>query len=202
MTEHTPLLTDELLERIRSRAAGYDAENAFFLDDYDAYGEVPVPGSASLHLPAGEVTISLHTVIIGGPNGGGLPVPPLGVTIDPPSGVAQPAVTENFGSTTTVNNDAHVRVWVTQIPSEGNYNITTDGKATVTSTHGWPSATAVRLDFWYGCSSACSSSALSGRSWPRSGWVVFAETRRRPRVRERSATSSPLPHYRRSRSRR
>jgi hypothetical protein len=102
--------------------------NAFFLDDYDAYGEVPVPGSASLHLPAGEVTISLHTVIIGGPNGGGLPVPPLGVTIDPPGGVAQPAVTENFGSTTTVNNDAHVRVWVTQIPSEGNYNITTDGK--------------------------------------------------------------------------
>jgi hypothetical protein len=102
--------------------------NAFFLDDYDAYGEVPVPGSASLHLPAGEVTISLHTVIIGGPNGGGLPVPPLGVTIDPPSGVAQPAVTENFGSTTTVNNDAHVRVWVAQIPSEGSYNITTDGK--------------------------------------------------------------------------
>jgi len=102
--------------------------NAFFLDDYDAYGEVPVPGSASLHLPAGEVTISLHTVIIGGPNGGGLPVPPLGVTIDPPSGVAQPAVTQNFGSTTTVNNDAQVRVWVAQIPSEGNYNITTDGK--------------------------------------------------------------------------
>jgi hypothetical protein len=102
--------------------------NAFFLDDYDAYGEVPVPGSASLHLPAGEVTVSLHTVIIGGPNGGGLPVPPLGITIDPPSGVAQPTVTENFGSTTTVNNDAHVRVWVTQIPSEGNYNITTDGK--------------------------------------------------------------------------
>ena len=101
--------------------------NAFFLDDYGAYGEVPVPGSASLHLPAGQVTISLHTVIIGGPNGGGLPVPPLGVTIDPPNGVAQPAVTENIGSTTTVNNDAHVRVWVAQIPSEGNYNITTDG---------------------------------------------------------------------------
>lgn len=102
--------------------------NAFFLDDYGAYGEVPVPGSASLHLPAGEVTVSLHTVIIGGANGGGLPVPPLGLTIDPPSGVAQPAVTENIGSTTTVNNDAHVRVWVARIPSEGNYNITTDGK--------------------------------------------------------------------------
>jgi Short C-terminal domain len=102
--------------------------NAFFLDHYNAYGEVPVPGSASLHLPAGEVTISLHTVVMGGPNGGGLPVPPLSVTIDPPSGVAQPAVTENFGSTTTVNNDAHVRVWVAQVPADGTYNITTDGK--------------------------------------------------------------------------
>jgi hypothetical protein len=102
--------------------------NAFFLDDYAAYGEVPVPGSANLHLPAGEVNISLHTVILGGSNGGGLPVPPLSVTFEPPSGVAQPTVTENVGSTTTVNNDAHVRVWVAEIPSEGNYNITTDGK--------------------------------------------------------------------------
>jgi hypothetical protein len=102
--------------------------NAFFLDKYNAYGEVPVPGSGSLHLPAGEVTVSLHTVVISGPNGGGLPVPPLGVTIAPPDGVAQPVVTESIGSTTTVNNDAHVRVWVAQISTAGNYNITTDGK--------------------------------------------------------------------------
>ncbi|QIZ99371.1 acyl-CoA dehydrogenase family protein [Leifsonia sp. PS1209] len=34
MTEHIPLLSDELLERIRSRAAGYDAENTFFADDF------------------------------------------------------------------------------------------------------------------------------------------------------------------------
>jgi putative oligomerization/nucleic acid binding protein len=37
-------------------------------------------------------------------------------------------VTENIGSTTTVNNDAHVRVWVAQIPAAGTYNVTTDGK--------------------------------------------------------------------------
>jgi hypothetical protein len=102
--------------------------NAFFLNDYDAYGEVAVPGSASLHLPRGEVTISLHAEVIGSPNGGGLPVPPMGVTIVPPSGVADPTVTENVGSTTTVNNDAHVRVWVAQIPADGTYNISTDGK--------------------------------------------------------------------------
>ena len=102
--------------------------NAFFLDKYNAYGEVPVPGASHLHLPAGEVTISLHTVVIGGSNGGGLPVPPLGVTIKPPDGVAQPAATENIGSTTTVNNDAHVRVYVAQIPADGTYDITTDGQ--------------------------------------------------------------------------
>lgn len=102
--------------------------NAFVLDKYNAYGEVPIPGSGNLYLPAGEVTVSLHTIMMGGSNGGGLPVPPLGVTIAPPEGVAQPAVTENIGSTTTVNNDARVRVWVAQIPVSGTYTVTTDGK--------------------------------------------------------------------------
>lgn len=102
--------------------------NAFFLDKYNAYGEVPVPGSRTLSLPAGDVTVSFHTVMIGSPNGGGLPVPPLGVTIVPPEGVAQPVLTENMGSTTTVNNDAHVRVWVAHIAAGGTYNVTTDGQ--------------------------------------------------------------------------
>jgi len=101
--------------------------NLFFLDKYDAYGEVPVPGSSSMYLPRGEVTISFHTVVIGGANTG-LPVPPLGITIVPPDGVAQPVLNENIGSTTTVNNDAHVRVWVAQIAADGTYNITTDGQ--------------------------------------------------------------------------
>ncbi len=101
--------------------------NTFFLDKYNAYGEVPIPGTGTLYLPAGDVTISLHTVVIGNTNGG-LPVPPLGVTITPPDGVAQPVVTESVGSTTTINNDAHIRVWVAQIAAGGNYTITTDGK--------------------------------------------------------------------------
>ena len=104
------------------------ALNSILFDKYNAYGEVPIPGSGSLYLPAGEATISLHTVVIGSPNGGGLPMPPLGVTISPPDGVAQPVVTENIGSTTTANNDAHVRVWVAQIPAAGTYDVMTDGK--------------------------------------------------------------------------
>lgn len=102
--------------------------NAFFLDDYDAYGEVPIPGSGSVHLPAGQATVSLHTLVIGGTNGGGLPVPPLRISITPPDGVAQPEVTESIGSTTTVNNDAHVRVWNVQVPVEGTYSVMTDGQ--------------------------------------------------------------------------
>jgi hypothetical protein len=101
--------------------------NTFFLDKYDAYGQVPIPGSGSLYLPAGEVTVNFHTVVVGGTNGG-LPVPSLGVTITPPEGVAQPVVTESVGSTTTVNNDAHIRVWVARIPVSGTYNVTTDGQ--------------------------------------------------------------------------
>jgi hypothetical protein len=101
--------------------------NAFVLDKYDAYGEVPVPGSGSVHLPAGQVTVSFHTQVIGSPSSGGLPIPQLGMSIDPPAGVAEPTVTESIGGTTTVNNDARRRVWLIQVPAEGAYKITTDG---------------------------------------------------------------------------
>jgi hypothetical protein len=102
--------------------------NAFVLDKFNAYGEVPIPGSSTLHLPAGEVTISFHTVTLGSVSGGGLPVPDLGVGFDPPSGVAQPKLTENYGGTTTVNNDTHRRVWVVQVSAEGDYKVTTEGQ--------------------------------------------------------------------------
>ena len=102
--------------------------NAFAFDKYNVYGEVPIPGQASLHLPAGEVNITFHTSAVGSPGGGGLPIPELGLSIDPPQGVPQPQVTESFGSTTSVNNDIRRRVWVAQIPAEGTYRISTDGK--------------------------------------------------------------------------
>jgi hypothetical protein len=102
--------------------------NAFVFDDYDAFGEVRIPGSGSVHLPAGEATVSFHTQTVGSPSGGGLPVPPLGLTITPPEGIPQPAVDEDWGTTTTVNNDVHIRVWTVQVPAEGTYEIRTDGQ--------------------------------------------------------------------------
>jgi hypothetical protein len=100
--------------------------NAFVLDDYDAYGEVPIPGSTSLHLPAGDATVTFHTVLIGG-GGSGLPVPPLKYRITAPEGIDEPQLTEDYGTTTTVNNDAHVRIGYLHVPAEGTYDIEVDG---------------------------------------------------------------------------
>jgi hypothetical protein len=102
--------------------------NVFVPDKYNAYGEVPIPGSGSLHLPAGEVTVSFHTEVIGSPTGGGLPVPQLGMSIGPPTGVPKPTAIESYGSTTTMNNDAHARVWVLRISAEGTYIVKTEGQ--------------------------------------------------------------------------
>ncbi|HTM84350.1 MAG TPA: SHOCT domain-containing protein [Mycobacterium sp.] len=102
--------------------------NVFVLDRYNAYGEVPIPGTGSVALPAGEVTVSLHTRVISSPTGGGLPVPPLSVQVVPPTGVAQPEFAESVGSTTTVNNDTRRRLWRVQVVTAGDYQITTDGQ--------------------------------------------------------------------------
>jgi hypothetical protein len=70
--------------------------NAFVLDEYDAYGEVAIPGSTSLHLPAGEVTVSFHTMVTGSPSSG-FPIPDLQFNVTPPIGIPKPEVTESIG---------------------------------------------------------------------------------------------------------
>lgn len=102
--------------------------NVFVLDRYDAYGEVPIPGSGTVHLPAGEVTVNLHTRVISSPTGGGLPVPPISVTVTPPDGVADPEFEESVGMTTTVNNDTRRRLWRVNVAEAGDYQIVTDGQ--------------------------------------------------------------------------
>jgi hypothetical protein len=101
--------------------------NVFLFDDFDAHGEVPIPGSGRLHLPAGEVTISFHTLVTGGTNGS-FPIPPLQIGITPPEGVADPVLTESMGSTTSVNSDVRARVWVAQVAEAGVYDIETGGE--------------------------------------------------------------------------
>ncbi|MGB2919412.1 MAG: SHOCT domain-containing protein [Mycobacterium sp.] len=100
--------------------------NVFVFDEFDAYGEVPIPGSGRLQLPAGEVTISFHIAVTGGVNGA-FPVPALKLGITPPEGVPEPVVTETMGATTSINNDVRIRIWVAQIPRDGVYDISTGG---------------------------------------------------------------------------
>jgi hypothetical protein len=101
--------------------------NAFVLDEYDAYGEVPIPGSSSLHLPAGDVTVTFHTVLIGSGSGSGLPVPPLKYRVKAPVGIDEPKLTEDYGTTTTVNNDARIRIGYLRVPADGTYDVNLDG---------------------------------------------------------------------------
>ena len=103
------------------------ALNAFVLDEFDVYGEVPIPGSAQVQLPAGEVQISFHTAVTGSTSGS-FPIPALKLGIDPPAGVPDPVVTENRGTTTTINSDTHVRIWTAQVQEAGVYRIRTDGE--------------------------------------------------------------------------
>jgi hypothetical protein len=103
------------------------ALNAFVLDEFDAYGEVPIPGSGEVQLPAGQAQISFHTSVTGSPSSG-FPLPSLKLSIIPPEGVADPVLTENHGTLTTVNSDSHIRVWTAEIPAAGTYKIRTDGQ--------------------------------------------------------------------------
>jgi hypothetical protein len=101
--------------------------NAFVLDEFDAYGEVPIPGSGQVQLPAGQAQISFHTSVTGSPSSG-FPLPSLGLSIIPPEGVADPVLTENHGTLTTINSDTHIRIWTAEIPAAGTYQIRTDGQ--------------------------------------------------------------------------
>ena len=101
--------------------------NAFVLDEFAAYGQVPIPGSGQVQLPAGEVQISFHTSVTGSPSGS-FPIPALKLGIDPPAGAPEPVLTENRGTTTTVNSDTHIRIWTAQVPVAGVYRIRTAGE--------------------------------------------------------------------------
>jgi len=100
--------------------------NTFVLDEYDAYGEVAIPGSNSLQLPEGEMTVSFHTLTTGRPTSG-FPIPDLSFSITPTADLPEPKVTENIGGTTSVNSDVRVRIWTVDIPKAGTYQVKADG---------------------------------------------------------------------------
>lgn len=93
-------------------------------EKYGNYGEVPIPGSGVIRLPAGEVVVSFN---ISDQQGSGMRVPPLTMDITPPDGVSDPVVTEDLGDMVSVGDTAHRRVWFMKVATEGDYRVIADG---------------------------------------------------------------------------
>ncbi|OBI78080.1 hypothetical protein [Mycobacterium sp. E740] len=102
------------------------ALTVFVFDEFDAYGEVPIPGSGSVQLPAGDVTVSFHTMTAGQPRSG-FAIPQIRFNIEAPDGAPDPVTTQSIGETTTFDSDTHVPVWVVQAPEANTYRVSTDG---------------------------------------------------------------------------
>ncbi|MCW2759726.1 MAG: hypothetical protein JWO46_3472 [Nocardioidaceae bacterium] len=99
--------------------------NTFLFDQYDHYGQVPIPGTGTIHLPAGRATISFHALTPS--SGGAQVVPALTFRMQSPDGATDPVITEDGGGFTSVNSDVHARVWVMQVAQAGDYVVETDG---------------------------------------------------------------------------
>ena len=110
--------------------------NFIVFDEFDAYGEVPIPGTGTVQLPAGDVTISFHSRYPKGISPEDVPIPipdGLEVTITPPSGLPEPDmtdVTKGDRSCGTRNSDGHCTVKTAHIHRAGNYTVTTNANVT------------------------------------------------------------------------
>ena len=90
----------------------------------DTYGDVAVPGAANLHLPAGEVDVTLRSVAPADEPS----VPPLSIRISGPDGVSRAEVVENRRTTPLIAGDELVRIWVVRIAQEADYRVDIDGE--------------------------------------------------------------------------
>jgi hypothetical protein len=117
--------------------------NLFVIDEFelDTYGEVPIPGTGTLLLPAGDVKVSFFSESFDVDSQ--LPIPQnLELVITAPSGAGEPSVTDKLGGTTNIQfYGAHRQVKVAHIPVAGDYTITTNGEVTRSPIPAWPSAT-------------------------------------------------------------
>ena len=92
----------------------------------DSYGEAPIPGTATVHLPAGPVDVTLGSEGLDDDAS----VPPLSIRISGPDGTPPPAVTESRQAKCLSSDcDAQTRIWVVQVPREADYRVTVDGEA-------------------------------------------------------------------------
>lgn len=88
----------------------------------DAYGEVQIPGSATLELPAGEVLISYRsTTSMSGSDGAVIPMLPLKIT--PPAGAEKPTLTDAGRSSSKSGRELTADLFTAHIAQAGVYTI-------------------------------------------------------------------------------
>jgi hypothetical protein len=97
------------------------------------YGRVDIPGNAVLHLPAGEVQVSVAIALPGRGNATpDLPFPPdLALTLIPvDNSTGQPAVTRVDGASRNADDsrdNTQRQAWTVHIPRDGSYRVAAQG---------------------------------------------------------------------------
>ncbi|MDT5184725.1 MAG: hypothetical protein QOI29_2883 [Mycobacterium sp.] len=94
----------------------------------DLYGDVPIPGSGTVHLPPGNVDVTLRSQRPDD-DAHAIRVPPLSIRISGPDGTPQPELIESRRAK-CVNSDCDIqtRIWVVRVLREGDYHVTIDGE--------------------------------------------------------------------------
>jgi serine/threonine protein kinase len=98
-------------------------------NDYGAYGEVPIPSTRTLHLPAGDVTVTFHDARSGASGSSSRPMPQLKLRITEPEAAdaGNLKIDDSPGNATTINDDSRFRIGYVHVPSDGTYEIQVDG---------------------------------------------------------------------------
>ncbi|RAG85127.1 hypothetical protein DN069_13445 [Streptacidiphilus pinicola] len=113
---------------------GFLASSNIVWGEDNQYGRVSIPGAEVIHIPAGQVTVSVAVALPGRGNGTPtLRLPDCGFTIDAVDGGSTPKVTEDIGSSNNANDnldDTQRQVWRMSVTRTADYKITTHGDFT------------------------------------------------------------------------
>lgn len=114
---------------------GLFASSNLFWGEDNQYGRVPIPGTQVVHIPAGQVTVSVAVALPGRGNGTPtLRLPDVGFSIEAVDGGGpEPKVTEDVGDSQNTNDarvDTQRQVWRMSVAREADYKITTHGDFT------------------------------------------------------------------------
>lgn len=113
---------------------GFLASSNIAWGEDNQYGRVSIPGTKVMHIPTGQVTVSVAVALPGRGNGTPtLRLPDCGFAIEAVDGGSNPKVTEDIGDSNNANDtldDTQRQVWRMSVTRTADYKITTHGDFT------------------------------------------------------------------------